>query len=574
MSPGHFDNSGLRHRRRTLESTRMFILATLGRRIGAGLAVICTVLLAIAALAVWQMLAAQASLRDIAEGGNRRIALATDMMQSLSDVAVSVRNMALLSTNKELDAELAALEQAITRYETFERSFGELAASAPGDDAASTSAGELLARIEASRKTCVPAVREAARLGNDGATPEAVMVITGTVGPVMARWREQVAQLIQLESERGRAAYASARDGQRTALVVIAVSGTLGLLAAVALAVWLTRSVTVPVSRAAALAERIAQGDLTTEVAPAGQDEVGRLLGAMGGMQTHLAELVSAIQHAAQSIDTSACEIADGNLDLSRRTEQSAANLQRTASAMEEMTRTVAQSEAAARQAHDGAAAAARLARQGDDIAGQVTTMMDRIATSSRQVRDITTLIDTIAFQTNILALNAAVEAARAGQHGRGFAVVAEEVRTLAQRCAQAAREIRELVQSSAEQVEEGTLLVRSSRATMAEIVSSVSHVTAVTSHISTAAAEQSAGIADINQAINHLDHSTQQNAALVEEAAAAAGSLQQEARRLASLVGSFRLTGEPSDAPAAAPAADSGLDPAGDEPATTQPSM
>jgi methyl-accepting chemotaxis protein len=292
------------------------------------------------------------------------------------------------------------------------------------------------------------------------------------------------------------------------------------------------------------LMRRIAEGDLSVEVDIEKGDERS-LNAAVGLMMGKLRGTLGVIQHATDSIATASLEIASGNQDLSLRTEHTASNLQKTASSMEELTSTVRQSADSAQQANQLASDAAGAAHRGGSIVAQVVTNMDEINNASRKITEIIGVIDGIAFQTNILALNAAVEAARAGEQGRGFAVVAGEVRNLAQRSAQAAKEIKALIQASSEKVESGTQLVQDAGTAMKEIVSGVERVTLVIGEISSATSEQSSGIGLVNTAVNELDQMTQQNAALVEESAAAADSLREQAAKLAAVVSSFRLQNE-----------------------------
>ena len=305
---------------------------------------------------------------------------------------------------------------------------------------------------------------------------------------------------------------------------------------------WLTRGIVVPLNRAVEIACSVANNDLRSDIEATTQDETGRLLRALKTMNDGLAGIVSQVRSGTEHISSASGEIADGNMDLSARTEQQASALEETASSMEELTSTVKQNADNARQANQLAVTASEVAVRGGAVVGQVVDTMDSINESSRKIVDIISVIDGIAFQTNILALNAAVEAARAGEQGRGFAVVAGEVRTLAQRSAAAAREIKQLIDNSVSQVAAGSRLVEQAGATMDEVVGSVQRVTAIMADIRTASEEQSAGIEQVNTAITQMDHVTQQNAALVEEAAAAAAAMQDEAASLAQVVRQFRL--------------------------------
>jgi len=356
-----------------------------------------------------------------------------------------------------------------------------------------------------------------------------------------------------------------ARQGVDT--LAATMSGLIGVALVLALAVLIpltylsVRSITRSLAQARDLAERIAGADLSRDTQALNHDEVGQLVTAMGRMQQSLRGLVRQVQDAAGNISTASSEIATGNHDLSQRTEQTAANLEEAASSMEMLTSTVQQSAQASRQASDFASSAAEVAARGGAVVSQVVSTMDQITTSSRKIADITGVIDSIAFQTNILALNAAVEAARAGEQGRGFAVVASEVRSLAQRSAGAAKEIKELIGSSVERVEDGSRLVSQAGQTMTEIVGSVRRVSGIIHEITASAAEQSDNIGHISQSVTQLDQMTQQNAALVEQSTAASESLREQALQLTRAVSQFKLhdgaaaSAQPGGLPAAAAA-------------------
>ena len=320
--------------------------------------------------------------------------------------------------------------------------------------------------------------------------------------------------------------------------------GTLvaALLLAVGFGVAITRSVTVPLQSTAAAAEHIAAGNLSEHFDVEGKDEMADMQRSLQKMQQGLRKLVGDVQTGSDSMGTASAQIASGNQDLSARTEQTASSLQQAASSLEQLTGTVSQTADSARTANQLAASASHAAERGGAVVAQVVSTMEDINSSSRRIADIIGTIDGIAFQTNILALNAAVEAARAGEQGRGFAVVASEVRSLAQRSAEAAREIKSLIQASVERVEAGTRLVQDAGVAMGDIVGGVQRVTDVIGEISAATTEQSTGLRQVNEAVAGLDQMTQQNAALVEQSAAAAESLKDQATRLNGLVGTFRL--------------------------------
>ncbi|GAB3190341.1 methyl-accepting chemotaxis protein [Hydrogenophaga aquatica] len=321
-------------------------------------------------------------------------------------------------------------------------------------------------------------------------------------------------------------------------LVVIGVSVFIGVL----MGTIISRSITRPLTQAVKLAETVAAGDLTSRVEVEGKDETAQLLKALAGMNESLVKIVTEVRQASDSIATGSTEIATGNADLSQRTEEQASNLEETAASMEELTATVNQNAETARQASQLAQGASSAAAHGGEVVGQVVTTMDEITTSSKKIADIISVIDGIAFQTNILALNAAVEAARAGEQGRGFAVVAGEVRSLAQKSASAAKEIKDLITASVEKVEAGSALVGQAGESVSNIVTQVKRVNDLISEITAASNEQATGISQVGEAVQQLDQVTQQNAALVEESAAAADSLQQQAARLTQVVGVFKL--------------------------------
>ncbi|OZI60293.1 methyl-accepting chemotaxis protein [Bordetella genomosp. 11] len=335
-------------------------------------------------------------------------------------------------------------------------------------------------------------------------------------------------------------------------LAAVGAGGAIALLLVVATYVFLRRRVVRPLADAVRHFDRIAGGDLTETVDAGSKNEIGALYGALKRMQESLVRTVSAVRRGVDEINVGSREISAGNTDLSSRTEQQAASLEETAASMEELASTVKQNAENARQANQLAASASDVAERGGVAVGEVVSTMREISGSSRKISEIVSVIDGIAFQTNILALNAAVEAARAGEQGKGFAVVAGEVRSLAQRSAQAAKEIKSLIEDSVAKVGAGSQQVERAGATMQEIVASVKRVTDIMGEISAASEEQSSGIDQVNRAVSQMDEVTQQNAALVEEAAAAAGSLQEQAGHLAEAVAVFKINqGQVIDMPA-----------------------
>ncbi len=361
--------------------------------------------------------------------------------------------------------------------------------------------------------------------------------------PASVRYQESLQKLAAIQAAAIDRAGASVQAENRNARIALIVFGTAALILGGLLSAWLVRSITRPIQRAVEAADRIAGLDLTDTIASHDRDETGRLLKALASMQGSLKALVTQVRTSTDSIGIASTEIADGNMDLSSRTEEAASSLQQTAASIEQMTGTVQNSAQSARTANELAASAAEVAMRGGAVVARVVTTMEEINGSSRQIADIIGVIDGIAFQTNILALNAAVEAARAGEQGRGFAVVASEVRSLAQRSAGAAKEIKSLIGASVERVEVGTRLVADAGSTMSEVVDAAKRVSAIIAEITSAATEQSQGIGQVNTAVTQLDQVTQQNAALVEESAAAAESLKLQAQQLAETVQRFRLS-------------------------------
>jgi methyl-accepting chemotaxis protein len=385
---------------------------------------------------------------------------------------------------------------------------------------------------------------EIVRLKKDGQAEAADKLLTEVFLPSSKVYLERMQNFLDYQRQsidKTAAGIDSANSNGRVLLLMFG----LAMLAVGVVAAWsITRGITAPLAAANELAERVADRNLVPsgQGAPARADEIGQLQTTLRRMRESLSETIGGIRDVAESIGTASAEIASGNQDLSARTEKAASSLQQTASAMEELTSTVQQSAASAGQANSLAVSAANVAQRGGDVVGQVVHTMDEINASSRKIADIIGVIDGIAFQTNILALNAAVEAARAGEQGRGFAVVASEVRSLAGRSADAAKEIKSLIGSSVERVQAGSTLVAEAGRTMEELVGAVQRVKDIMSEISTATAEQSDGIAQVNLAITQLDQVTQQNAALVEESTAAAESLREQARTLTDAVGTFRV--------------------------------
>lgn len=372
-------------------------------------------------------------------------------------------------------------------------------------------------------------------------------ILVNKLPPLFQSLTKSTDELIQLQMKSAASGYQDSQTLFHYFRIVAVVGVLLGLIGVAIYAFFLIRAITGPLKEMLHHFDTIASGDLTSNIEVKSRNEMGTLMLGLQKMQQRLTDTVAQVREGSTAIGTATTEIAAGNLDLSSRTEQQAASLEETASSMEELTSTVKQNADNARQANQLATSASAIAVKGGVVVSNVVSTMDAINTSARKIVDIIGVIDGIAFQTNILALNAAVEAARAGEQGRGFAVVASEVRSLAQRSAAAAKEIKQLIDDSVTKVDVGTRLVAEAGTTMTEVVDSVKHVTDIMSEILAASQEQSAGIEQVNTAIVQMDEVTQQNAALVEQAAAAAASLRDQATNLSEVVSVFKLQGHQS---------------------------
>ncbi|KGS73747.1 hypothetical protein X976_2636 [Burkholderia pseudomallei MSHR7500] len=423
-----------------------------------------------------------------------------------------------------------------------------MAASKEGIDSALTD--ELAARYATLAKEGVEPEFAAAGAGDLAAYHA---IADTKISPMFVAYDKAAAAVIAAYSKRAESRFDATQARISLMIALIAAGIAAAFLMVIGIRFALRGLIVQPLNVAIAQFERIAAGDLTQATRIAGNNEIGRLFQGISRMQAAVGDMVKAVHRGAEAVDLGAREISSGNADLSARTESQAASLQETASSMEQLTGTVRQNAENARQASQLAVNASDIATQGGEVVGQVVTTMQDIATSSSKVADIIGTIEGIAFQTNILALNAAVEAARAGEQGRGFAVVAGEVRSLAQRSATAAKEIKQLIGDSAHKVQSGSALVERAGATMAEIVQAVRRVTDIMGEISAASEEQSTGIVQVNRAVSQMDAVTQQNAALVEQAAAAAASLEDQTRQMKQIVSAWRVEGASA---AATPAA------------------
>ncbi|AVS75307.1 methyl-accepting chemotaxis protein [Paracidovorax cattleyae] len=453
------------------------------------------------------------------------------------DLMRRVEALLLLETpDKEQGEYRASFDKTVAKFEELNRTYVEpTLIGSPGEAAlAAAFKKDLAAYIAAASR-----IRTSAQ--DRGQHAELLNHMLNTTRGLYFSTSEQLDKVIQYNVDQAKDASSLAvqiLDSGRSWLVVTMVAAA---AIAALLAVVIVRSIVHPLDRAIDAAQQVAQGNLAVELRSDGRDEVSRLLRTLVDMRDTLARITGDVRRNAEGVATASAQIAQGNGDLSARTEQQAASLQQAAASMEQLGATVRQNAESARQASQLAASASGIASQGGEVVGEVVETMKGINEASRRIGDIIGTIDGIAFQTNILALNAAVEAARAGEQGRGFAVVAGEVRSLAQRSAEAAKEIKSLIGNSVERVEQGTVLVDKAGATMTEVVNSIRRVTDIVAEISAASSEQSDGVAQVGAAVTQMDQATQQNAALVEESAAAAGSLKTQAEQLVQAVAFFR---------------------------------
>ncbi|MDR9834989.1 methyl-accepting chemotaxis protein [Herbaspirillum huttiense] len=505
-------------------------------RLGTCFATLILMMCVIAGIGVKNLWAVSDATDEIVKDRYVKVALVNQLTDKVNTAARAIRNAIIApdqaSTDKYLDRALNNTKEVSEHMADLEKRLN-------------TPVGkELFGKLKDARAEYAKPRDRVLDLIRQQKKTEAGEFLFKEVIPAQDKYFAALKELIAFQVSLMDKSVAKSNDASADAVNLMVVLSGIAVLLSVACAMLITRSITRPLNEAVEVASAVASGDLTVEIGSTSRDETGALLSSLKTMNDNLHRIVSEVRTGTDTIATASGQIATGNLDLSARTEQQAGALEETASAMEELTSTVKQNADNARQANTLAESASQVAMQGGNVVGEVVQTMGQINDASRKIVDIITVIDGIAFQTNILALNAAVEAARAGEQGRGFAVVASEVRTLAQRSAAAAKEIKALIDTSVERVENGSRLVEQAGATMHEVVASVKRVTDVVAEITAASGEQSDGIEQINQAIVQMDEVTQQNAALVEEAAAAAQSLQEQSSRLQETVGIFKLSG------------------------------
>ncbi|MBT3066506.1 methyl-accepting chemotaxis protein [Rhodoferax sp. U11-2br] len=521
-------------------------------RLGLGFGLVLLLLAAISGLGLSRMSDINQAMEVVTRVHNPATKLANSMRLLVNRTGATIRDIVLLNDEASIKAASETLKTRRALYDAEEAKLQKLF-----DSNAKTTPKEkeLFTKIKELKAKATPLMNTVAELGEQNKNDEATNALMKEALPAQRAWLDAAGELADYEGTLSDEAAVSAEQAYTTALTLVLALSALALVLGVVAALLITRSIVVPITGAMTVAQTVASGDLSSHIVVTGRDETGQLLAAMKDMQDNLVKVVFSVRTGSDSVATASSEIAQGNNDLSQRTEEQASALEETAASMEELSSTVKQNADNARQANQLALSASTVAVQGGEVVAQVVDTMKGINESSRKISDIISVIDGIAFQTNILALNAAVEAARAGEQGRGFAVVASEVRSLAGRSAEAAKEIKILINNSVERVEQGTTLVDQAGTTMTEVVSSIKRVTDIMGEISAASNEQSQGVGQIGEAIQQIDQVTQQNAALVEEMAAAASSLKSQAQDLVSTVAVFKL-GQGQEGGFAAPAA------------------
>ena len=513
-------------------------------RLGLGFGVLLLFTLLVGGIGVAGMYRLNDAVTQIVVVNNAKLAFAQSMSRAVGEQESRILLLMLASSTAERDEIGAAIKFQASAYSDAKTGLDEMLGLAKPTDAESA----IVSKIVENQSAGDPLLAKVIKMLADDDTEGALKVALTEVKPALNKWTNNLDEMVSIQQRlNDSAASQTQKDYTRLrnmSLALIAIALAFGIGVALLIARSLSRALGGEPRFAAEVAGEIAKGNLTISI-PLRAGDTTSLMAALGGTVEQLSTILRSVNQAASTIDQGVAEIAHGNNDLSERTEQQASTLEETAASMDELSATVKQNADSARQANQLAMTASTVAVSGGDVVGQVVETMKGINESSRKIGDIISVIDGIAFQTNILALNAAVEAARAGEQGRGFAVVASEVRSLAGRSAEAAKEIKTLISASVERVEQGTALVNKAGVTMAEVVSSIKRVTDIMGEISAASNEQALGVSQVGEAVRSMDQVTQQNAALVEQMAAAAGSLKSQADELVQAVGIFKLSGE-----------------------------
>ena len=510
---------------------------TVRMRLTLGFGVVCALMLVILGVGLFSMKRIENGLTTVVDDRVPKIDAAHTLLAQTDAISVALRDMMLNTDAADRQKQVETITQARAVVTKNLELLDGLITTPRGK--------ELMQQVKDQRAKYLAAQDVLIALVNGDKGDDAKAYLNTQLRPVLTSYKATIVSLLAFQVELLDGSAKQGTDTYSEARTVMMVLGLLALGVAALLGLMITRSLLKELggepSDAAELARAVSQGDFTRTVALKAGDTQS-LMASLGAMQGNLAQIVTTVRTGSEGVATASAEIAEGNNDLSARTEQQASALEETAASMEQLGSTVKQNADSARQANQLAQSASTIAIEGGNVVGQVVETMKGINASSRKISDIISVIDGIAFQTNILALNAAVEAARAGEQGRGFAVVASEVRSLAGRSAEAAKEIKSLINASVERVEHGTTLVDQAGATMAEVVGSIRRVTDIMGEISAASNEQAAGVAQVGEAVTQMDQTTQQNAALVEEMAAAASSLKSQANELVQAVAFFKV--------------------------------
>jgi methyl-accepting chemotaxis protein len=506
----------------------------IGHRLGFGFGIVVVLMVALVIVGLGALSDMNRSINKIVNDNNVKIEAVWSLKDAQRQMSIGLRDLVLITDEPGMTAANERIIKAQATYTAAETLLKKMVRSENGKSRMNV--------VAQSKITVLPALEQVRKHARANDNDAALKVLSEVVMPAADDWQRAIEALSNYQATRNVEEKEAAAIAFENAYRISLSLGIASLLLAAIISWLVTRSIIRPLKDAVAIAKTVASGDLSSTIISTSTDETGQLLDSLRVMNGNLLEIVAKVHASTDTIATASSEIAAGNLDLSSRTEQQASTLEETVSSMEELTTTVKQNADNARQANKLAEGASAVANQGGEAVARVIATMNSIDDSSKRIVDIIAVIDGIAFQTNILALNAAVEAARAGEQGRGFAVVASEVRNLAQRSAAAAKEIKSLISDSVQKVSVGSELVTEAGVTIEQIVQSVRQVNDIIAEISTASSEQEQSIGQINQAITEMDTVTQQNAALVEEAAAAAQSLQEQSNGLVEVVSFFKL--------------------------------
>ena len=507
---------------------------SIAKRLSLGFGLLVVLLATLGGVSLWQVQGMEREVNEVTRGLMPKQKRLAEIESEVNEIARAMRNMLIMDVPADIEAQrsdILSSRQAILGH--VEWLDGAVV---------NPEAKRLLQGVKDARTAFVASQERFLGTLAAGQKDEARRVLLDETRPLQLTYIQALDNLTAFQDKLTEQGVTDIDHAAQTVQRVTWALMLAGVALAAVLATSIIRSVTRPIGQAVAVANAVAEGDLTQSIDTRGRSETAQLLQALSTMQQRLGQVVGQVRQNAEGVATASAQIAQGNSDLSSRTEQQASALEETSASMEQMGSTASQNADNARQASQLAASASTVAVQGGEVVSQVVQTMKDINDSSKKISDIIGVIDGIAFQTNILALNAAVEAARAGEQGRGFAVVAAEVRNLAQRSAEAAKEIKGLIMASVDRVEQGTALVDRAGTTMQEVVTSIRRVTDIVGEISSASQEQNAGVGQVSEAVSQMDQATQQNAALVEESAAAASSLRGQAEQLVQAVAVFRL--------------------------------